>query len=1014
MKTITLKLIIAFLLVSNFNFAQNDWEYVNSTGTSFILFGMNFPPDQSDIGYACGMQYTYDADGVIVKTTDGGDNWVQIWPESGVIDGLQGIWFISDDIGFACGWNNYFIKTTDGGDTWAPITVGSNVWYYTDVEFWDEDNGVAAAYMNSSAQAVFITDDGGDTWIAATSGIAANLMGICYADENTLFAVTAGANVYKSTDGGHNWNTPSNLGAILRGVDFADTDFGVIGAEEKMFYTTDGGDNWGTYITGYENFYAIKAFSDGRAYVGGTDENIYFTDNYGSSWTLDNDGSGSSSLYRIRFTSNGTAFACGSQGTILIKEPALTADFSANPTTVCAGDPVYFTDQSNGAPISWEWTFEGGTPASSTEQNPTIIYNTPGVYDVELEVSDGDYNSTEQKTDYITVVVLPDQADMPDGASGTCTGEDYEYTTDEVEFASYYTWEVSPTDAGTIEGDGNEVIYTADDEWTGDFTIRVRAENICGSGAWSDDLEGIQSVNPTEFFFSGGGGYCEGGSGIDLTLDGSEVGVDYELYLNYGPTGTILEGTGSAITFEGVIWEGIYNVEGYTENCSVTMPGEGYINIIELPEQPGTPSGAGDVCNNGTDLYTTSGSIGASEIVWMLDPPEAGSLSGQEEEVTIVWDNSFTGLAYLSCEGMNDCGTGDPSDELEITVNTIPEQANIPSGATEVCTGMEYEYTTDEVATATGYIWEVLPIDAGTITGTGTVGTFYAADSWTGNFAIKVTAENDCGEGEWSDELQGDLDLDPTAYPITGGGGYCEGDPGIELLLENSETGVDYELYFDGSATGTIVAGNGLAISFGYVQNEGDYTAIGYSDYCSKEMTGVAAVSIFPNPTPEVSGLTLVCSNEEADYETDDNAGSTYEWVITGGDIVAGSGTHMITVLWGVPGTGYVNVTETNAEGCDKQTEDFAVTIDDCTGLNEISSQSFQIFPNPAKERVQITSDKKIMSITVYDNAGKILIDQTALDTFELNIDLSDFQPGIYMVRIIGDESEETHKLIKK
>ena len=209
------------------------WNYATITGTSFILYGMSFSPGQSDIGYACGMQYTYNADGVIVKTTDGGDNWIEVWPVSGTVDGLQGIWFINDTVGFAGGWNNYFIKTTDGGATWTSVSCGTNVWYYTDIEFWDENNGVACAYMNSSASSVFVTADGGNTWTAASSGVITNMMNICYADQNTLFAVSTN-NLYKSTDGGNNWTTQPSLPGLLFSVDFSDSSFGVIGVEEKI------------------------------------------------------------------------------------------------------------------------------------------------------------------------------------------------------------------------------------------------------------------------------------------------------------------------------------------------------------------------------------------------------------------------------------------------------------------------------------------------------------------------------------------------------------------------------------------------------------------------------------------------------------------------------------------------------------------------------------------------------------------------------------------------------------
>ena len=330
-------LLTIFSLSLAFTISAQGWNYVTSSGTSFILFGMSFPPGQSNIGYACGMQYTYNADGVIVKTTDGGNNWTQVWPASGDIDGLQGIWFINDNIGFAGGWNNYFIRTNDAGITWTPVSCGTNVWYYTDVVFYDANNGVASAYMNSSDQCVFITSDGGNTWTQASSGIATNLMGICYADQNTLYAVSTGA-IYKSTDGGHNWTTISGPAGMYFGIDFANPSFGVIGAEEKIFATNDGGATWSTFTTGYENFYATQAFSDGTAYVGGTDENIYVTNNFGASWSIEHNGPGASHLYRIRYTPDGKLTACGSQGTIIQRAPVLTADFSADNTDICEND----------------------------------------------------------------------------------------------------------------------------------------------------------------------------------------------------------------------------------------------------------------------------------------------------------------------------------------------------------------------------------------------------------------------------------------------------------------------------------------------------------------------------------------------------------------------------------------------------------------------------------------------------------------------------------------------------
>lgn len=83
---------------------------------------------------------------------------------------------------------------------------------------------------------------------------------------------------------------------------------------------------------------------------------------------------------------------------------APTADFSADKQSVCPGETVNFTDASSGTVSSWAWTFPGGSPGSSTQQNPSVSYSSPGTYGVTLTVSGSNGNDTETKTGFITVV----------------------------------------------------------------------------------------------------------------------------------------------------------------------------------------------------------------------------------------------------------------------------------------------------------------------------------------------------------------------------------------------------------------------------------------------------------------------------------------------------------------------------------------------------------------------------------------------------------------------------------
>lgn len=81
----------------------------------------------------------------------------------------------------------------------------------------------------------------------------------------------------------------------------------------------------------------------------------------------------------------------------------VTADFIADVTSIVEGESVNFTDLSTGGVTTWNWTFEGGTPAFSSEQNPTVVYYVEGVYDVTLGVSNGVNSNTTVKQNYITV-----------------------------------------------------------------------------------------------------------------------------------------------------------------------------------------------------------------------------------------------------------------------------------------------------------------------------------------------------------------------------------------------------------------------------------------------------------------------------------------------------------------------------------------------------------------------------------------------------------------------------------
>jgi PKD repeat protein len=80
------------------------------------------------------------------------------------------------------------------------------------------------------------------------------------------------------------------------------------------------------------------------------------------------------------------------------------ADFYTLTPAVCVNSSVNFVDNSSlGAATSWNWTFPGGSPATSTDQSPVVTYATPGTYSVSLTVSNANGSNSVTKNSYVTV-----------------------------------------------------------------------------------------------------------------------------------------------------------------------------------------------------------------------------------------------------------------------------------------------------------------------------------------------------------------------------------------------------------------------------------------------------------------------------------------------------------------------------------------------------------------------------------------------------------------------------------
>ncbi len=93
-------------------------------------------------------------------------------------------------------------------------------------------------------------------------------------------------------------------------------------------------------------------------------------------------------------------------------------------------------------------------------------------------------------------------------------------------------------------------------------------------------------------------------------------------------------------------------------------------------------------------------------------------------------------------------------------------------------------------------------------------------------------------------------------------------------------------------------------------------------------------------------------------------------------------------------------------------------TVGTCSSLKNAGiatgeNKEISIFPNPAGNQVFVQGVSRNSKIELYNVGGQLLMEQMAVNNNLQTIELSSLQPGVYIVKVVGENSK-TLKLIKK
>jgi len=158
-------------------------------------------------------------------------------------------------------------------------------------------------------------------------------------------------------------------------------------------------------------------------------------------------------------------------------QPTIT-DFSANSTSIEKGGSVQFTDLSTNNPTTLLWSFPGGTPSSSTEQNPSVTYGSVGFFNVTLTASYSEGSDQQElKVNYITVTAPstdPPTADFSADTTTVFVGDPVQFT-DLSTNVTNWNWDFGDTQTSTAQNP--LAVYNT----AGTYSVSLTVSNTAGS-----------------------------------------------------------------------------------------------------------------------------------------------------------------------------------------------------------------------------------------------------------------------------------------------------------------------------------------------------------------------------------------------------------------------------------------------------------------------------------------------------------------------------------------------------
>jgi len=456
----------------------------------------------------------------------------------------------------------------------------------------------------------------------------------------------------------------------------------------------------------------------------------------------------------------------GSKVALTALPPPIPVDFSGNPTTGCSPLVTNYTDLSTGV-TNWQWDFQGGTPATSSTQNPSITYNTGGNYNTTLTAWNSITNrgNKKVKTSFITVTGTPGTPGQPQGNTSMCMNSpNSTYTTTGTPGATSYNWDLNPASAGVVTNNGTSCTIDWDNAYTGNAQLKVQGVSTCGTGPWSATTTIAVNTPPSQPGEpTGPTQLCMNPPNTDYTTTGATNATSYQWELTPSTAGTAVPNGTTATIFwtDTFVGAATLKVSAFNGGCQGPWSDALDITVSQGP-QAFAMTGGGTYCaigGTGLEVGLNGSETGVDYTLYFNGTPTTTVVAGTGSAISFGLQ---TGAGDYTAKGSGTtttCTNMMTGASVVAVDPQVPEAPAAPAGPGSVYTGSNptSDYTTTGGTYASSYAWQVTPVEAGSASGNTMTGTVTWDQSYEGPAMVSVQGINTCGGGTFSAEFTVDV-----------------------------------------------------------------------------------------------------------------------------------------------------------------------------------------------------------------------------------------------------------------